>query len=89
MAQSHQSMLSITRPLRATVMAMAMAMAITRRLPATVTVMAIIIGHGMDALRAGQCKVETALRIRDRVGRAFPVGRVIGGSDSNAPWFAA
>jgi hypothetical protein len=40
--------------------------------------MAIIIGHGMDALRAGQCKVETALRIRDRVGRAFPVGRVIG-----------
>ena len=80
-------MLSITRPLRATVTAMAII--ITRRLRATVTAMAIIIGHGMDALRAGQCKVETALRIRDRVGRAFPVGRVIGGSDSNARWFAA
>jgi hypothetical protein len=68
LAQSHQPTLSITRRLRATV---------------TVTAMAIIIGHGMDALRAGQCKVETARRIRDRVGQAFPVGRVIGGSDSN------
>ena len=81
-------MLSITRPLRATVTAMAIII-ITRRLRATLTAMAIIIGHGMDALRAGQCKVETVLRIRDRVGQAFPVGRVIGGSDSNAPWFAA
>jgi len=60
---------------------MAMAIITRRR---RVTAMAIIIGHGMDALGAGQCKVETALRIRDRVGQAFPVGRVIGGSDSNA-----